>query len=129
MNYRYKKDHTIDAYGDTENVIHFKFGDARKNYNFTDEFRKEYPNFCKEYTKYFSNEKSLFTDPLAIVNYIDHYGLPVKLYSNYVDEEFADIDACKEWICNECIGRDRGLYNYDGDIYQGLDKNGSKKDE
>lgn len=121
--YRYKKNSDIDAYGDTMNVIHFKFGDMRKAYNFTTEFRQEYPNFCKEYMKYWrGDDTSLFSDPLSIVNYIEAFDLPVRLYSNYVDEEFADIDAAKEWICNEYTGQQHDkLYRYIDGQYVGLD--------
>jgi hypothetical protein len=122
MSYRYKTYSNIDAYGDTENVIHFKFGDMRKSYNFTEEFRAKYPNFCKEYSRYFSGENSLFSDPLSIVNYIEAFKLPLKLYSNMVDEEFADIEAAKEWICNEWGGRNRDkLYHFKDSKYVGLD--------
>lgn len=125
MEYRYK-DSNIDAYGDSENVIHFKFGDARKSYNFTKKFQAEYPNFCKEYEKYFMNEKSLFSDVLALVNYIEMFNIPVKLYSNYVDKEFADAKACKEWICNEYQGQSRKLFNFQADGYKGLDAKGNE---
>jgi hypothetical protein len=121
--YRYKAIDDIDAYRDTESVIHFKFGDARKWFFFTKELQKQYPNFCKEYIKYFDYEKSLFSDPLCIVNYIEHFNIPVKLYSNMADQEFADIDAVKEWLCSEYMGQ-RGnddLYNYVDGKYQGLD--------
>ena|SRR5690606_27432006 len=105
MNYRYKENSDIDAYGDTDNVIHFKFGDARKGYHFTDEFVEKYPLFVAEYTAYFMGEKSVFNDVLELVNYIERHNIPVRLYSNYVDKEFADIAACKEWILNEHVGR------------------------
>lgn len=116
--YRYKKNSDIDAYGDTQSVIHFKFGDARKQYFFTKELQKEYPNFCKEYEKYWNGQTSLFTDPLLIVNYIEKFGIPVRLYSNMVDQEFADFDAVREWLGNEYIGQ-----RIAGDeLYNGLDK-------
>ena len=105
MSYRYKKNSDIDAYGDTDNVIHFKFGDARKHYNFTDDFVSKYPLFAAEYVAYFTGEKSVFNDVLELVSYIERHNIPVRLYSNYVDEEFADIAACKEWILNEHVGR------------------------
>lgn len=121
--YRYKKSSNIDAYGDTMSVIHFKFGDMRKHYYFTEEFGTKHPNFCKEYARYFSGEKSLFTDPLSIVNYIEAFNLPIRLYSNFADEEFADIKAAKEWICHEYGGQERDkLYKYEsGKGYVGLD--------
>ena len=82
-------------------VIHAKFGDFRKVYYFRPELQKEYPNFCAEYDKYFSYQKSVFQDPIQIVNYIERYAIPVRLYSNYCDKEFADFDAVREWICVE----------------------------
>lgn len=123
MSYRWKQDSDIDAYGNTENVIHFKFGDMRKSYNFTDVFDAKHPRFCEEYRKYFAGEKSLFSDPLAIVNYIEQFDLPVKLYSNMYDEEFEDIDAAKEWIMREYGGQNRDkLFHYEsGRGYVGLD--------
>lgn len=126
--YRYKKDSKIDAYGDTMSVIHFKFGDARKHYFFTKELQEQHPKFCKEYGKYWVGEKSLFSDPLAIVNYIETFNIPVRLYSNFVDEEFEDFDAAREWICNEYGGQDRNkLYQYADGGYVGLD--GEKSEE
>lgn len=122
MNYRYKKNHKIDAYGDTENIIHFKFGDMRKMYNFTEQFQGTHPRFCEEYAKYWEHKPSLFSDPLSIVNYIEAFDLPVKLYSNFVDQEFEDADAAREWICNEYSGQHRDkLYNYDKGEVIGLD--------
>jgi len=121
MSYRFKKNSTIDAYGDTESVIHFKFGDARKNYFFTKDFQTKHPNFCKEYARYFSGEKSLFKDPLTIVNYIETFNLPVKLYSNMYDEEFEDIKACKEWISEEYGFDSDNLYKYEDGKRTGID--------
>lgn len=121
--YRYKKNSDIDAYGTSQNVIHFKFGDARKMYHFTDEFRNKHPRFCEEYGKYLMHEDSLFTDPLSIVNYIEAFNLPVRLYSNFVDEEFEDFDAVREWLCNEYAGQGERheLYTYENGKYIGLD--------
>ena len=121
--YRYKKNSNIDAYGETENVIHFKFGDCRKAYNFTKDFQDKHPNFVKEYSNYFMNQESLFSDPLAIVNYIEMFDLPVRLYSNYTDQEFADPQAVKEWLANEYQGQNSNkLFQYTENGYVGLDK-------
>lgn len=121
--YRYKKNSNIDAYGETENVIHFKFGDCRKAYNFTKDFQDKYPNFVKEYLNYFMNQESLFSDPLAIVNYIEMFDLPIRLYSNYTDQEFADPQAVKEWLANEYQGQNSNkLFQYTENGYVGLDK-------
>jgi hypothetical protein len=122
--YRYKTNSDIDAYGDSQSVIHFKFGDARKQYFFTKEFKSKHPKFCAEYEKYWQHEDSLFTDPLSIVNYIEWFNLPVRLYSNFADEEFADFDAAREWLNHEYGGqlpeRDK-LYRYNDGGYTGLD--------
>lgn len=128
--YRYKDNASIDwAYDDSTSVIHFKFGDCRKHYHFTDEFETKHPKFCKEYAKYFMGEPSLFSDPLSIVNYIETFNLPVRLYSNYVDEEFADTEAVKEWICNEYGGHNRDkLYKYATGGYIGLDGEKQKQE-
>lgn len=121
--YRYKENSDIDAYGSTQSVIHFKFGDCRKMYFFTKELQEKHPRFCAEYAKYWECKDSMFSDPLAIVNYIDTFHIPVRLYSNFVDEEFADFEAVREWICNEYNGQDSDkLYKYDsGKGYIGLD--------
>lgn len=121
MGYRYKKNSNIDAYGDSINVIHFKFGNARKHYFFTKDFQTKHPNFCKEYARYFSGETSLFADPLTLVNYIEEFDLPIHLYSNFVDEEFEDAKACKEWINNEYSANRDKLYKYENGKYVGLD--------
>ena len=76
----------IDYYGYDDNYIHAKFGDLRKMYNFTDEFRKQYPKFSDEYAKYFSGEYSVFKQPQQIVKYVDENKIPVHFYFNYTDE-------------------------------------------
>ena len=121
MEYRFKKDSEIDAYGDTENVIHFKFGDCRKAFNFTKDFTKEHPKFVKEYKEYWMGKESAFTDPLSVVNYIDLFKLPIRLYANFYDEEFEDIEACKEWICNEWLNNRYKLCSYTNGKTTGLD--------
>jgi len=123
MNYQYKTDDKLDYYGTDINVIHFKFGNAWKGYNFTPAFEKKHPRFCEEYRKYFEGKGDLFKDPLTIVNYIDTYKLPVHLYSNYVDEEFANANEAKKWICNEYSGGENRekLYQLNDGYYIGLD--------
>lgn len=119
MNYRFKTNSNIDAYGDTQNVIHFKFGDCRKQYHFTDEFMQEYPKFCEEWSKYWCNEDSVFDSPFDILRYIENFELPVKLYSNYYDEEFADLQAVREWLANEYGTRDMEKSSR---LYKGLEE-------
>lgn len=98
---RFKPKNDLDYYGGDFACIHAKFGDFRKCYNFPEEFCKRYPNFCSEYDKYWECKKSVFENPMQIVNYIERYGVPCALYSNFYDREFADFDAVKEWICQE----------------------------
>jgi len=75
----------IDYYGEKDNYIHLKFGDARKMYFFTNEFMKEYPAFAREYKNYFENEKSAFRTPFAVVDYAYKNKIPVHFYYNFTD--------------------------------------------
>lgn len=106
MNYRFKTNSDIDAYGNMDNVIHFKFGDCRKQYHFTDEFMQEYPEFSKQYENYWYEQDSVFDSPFDVVSYIERFELPIRLYSNYYDEEFEDINAVREWLMYEHGTRD-----------------------
>jgi len=105
--YRYKKsDNTLDFYGESLDYIHFKFGDALKQYNFTDKFRKRYPGFCAAYELAWEGKHGVFSprgvmDTLKLLHYIKEYEVPVRLYSNMVDLEFADVNAALEWYINE----------------------------
>jgi hypothetical protein len=76
----------IDYYGDKDNYIHAKFGDLRKMYNFTSDFRSKYPKFCKEYDKYWKGNLSVFLIPQQIVSYVEKNNIPVHFYFNYTDE-------------------------------------------
>lgn len=76
----------INYYGDNDSYIHLKFGDARKNYNFTSDFIEKYPDFVREYASYFNyNEKSKFKSPFAIVDYVYKNKIPVHFYYNFTD--------------------------------------------
>lgn len=118
MNYRFKSNSNIDAYGNTDNVIHFKFGDCRKHYHFTDEFVKKYPEFSREFESYWIGQDSVFDSPFDVVGYIERFELPVRLYSNYYDEEFEDIDAVREWLMYEHGTRDM---EKSARLYKGLE--------
>jgi hypothetical protein len=99
---RFKPENNLNYYDGDFACIHVKFGDFRKCYNFPDDFQKKYPNFCSEYEKYWNyNKKSVFEDPMQIVNYIERFAIPCALYENFYDREFADFDAVREWICRE----------------------------
>jgi hypothetical protein len=76
----------INYYGTEDNYIHLKFGDARKCYNLTKEFRKKYSLFSEEYDKYWNMDKTCkFKNPFQIVSYVFENKLPVHFYYNYTD--------------------------------------------
>ena len=117
----------IDYYGTKDNYIHAKFGDLRKNYNFTEDFVKKYPRFAEEYHKYFMCEKSVFANPLEITNYIINYNLPIHAYFNFTDTPAKDWYEVQEYLNKEYLGN-RELYKYEKDengnyAYFGLDNN------
>ena len=74
----------IDYYGGKDNYIHLKFGDCRKNYNFTSDFIAEYPDFAREYASYF-NGSGKFKNPFQIVAYVYKNKIPVHFYYNFTD--------------------------------------------
>lgn len=94
----------VDFYGTDENYIHCKFGHLWKMYNFTDKFRKEYPRFVEEYTKYFTGEKSLFENELVLVNYIRRFNIPVYLYFNFTDEPVKEWEEIYSWLIENSVG-------------------------
>jgi hypothetical protein len=96
---RFKTGTNLDYYNGDFPCIHAKFGDFRKGYYFPQSFREQYPNFCKEFDKYWRYKESVFTDPIQIVNYIEKFAIPCILYENAYDLEFADFDEVRKWIC------------------------------
>lgn len=112
----------IDYYGETDNYIHLKWGEARKMYNFTDEFREKYPNFCAEYKKFWvGDETGVFKDSLHVVNYVDNYNIPVHFYFNYTDTPVNDISEVYEYLIKEHAPRTYELYKNNGDYFAGMD--------
>lgn len=101
----------IDYYGDKDNYIHAKFGDLRKMYNFTDDFKKQYPNFANEYGKYWRGNPSVFLQPQQIVEYVEKYNVPVNFYFNYTDEP-ATIDDMHEYFKREL----KAPHNLDSEV-------------
>lgn len=99
----------MDYYGNTSNYIHLKFGDMRKNCNFTEAFQAKHPLFVKEYFKYFESEESLFNDPLEIVNYVEMYGLKVNFYFNMTDTPAKDFDDVRAYLNREHVA---DIWNY-----------------
>lgn len=95
-------DKVIDYYGNTDNYIHLKFGDVRKRYSFTDEFRKEYPLFTIEYLKYITwNENTQFKNPFQLVNYVYENNIPVHFYYNFTDTPAKNQKEIINYLTNE----------------------------
>lgn len=91
----------IDYYGEEDNYIHLKFGDVKKMYFFTKEFIEAYPSFVREYGNYFSNKKSVFRTPFAIVEYVYENKLPVKFYYNFTDTPAKDKKEIMDYLVAE----------------------------
>lgn len=91
----------IDYYGEKDNYIHLKFGDARKMYNFTKSFREEYPKFATEYSKYWEGTDSAFRSPFAIVEYVYEKNIPVHFYYNFTDTPAKDKKEIIDYLVGE----------------------------
>lgn len=100
---------TIDYYGDKDNYIHLKFGDCVKNYNFTNDFIKQYPEFTKRYIHYYRNgadkgasmNKEGFASPFEVVAYVFKKEIPIHFYYNYTDEPANDYDEIIRYLVDE----------------------------
>jgi hypothetical protein len=92
----------IDYYGNEADYIHLKFGDCRKNYNFTKEFIKEHELFAREYAKYFDDKtKSQFKNPFQIVHYAYKNEIPVHFYYNFTDTPATSEEEIMEYLVGE----------------------------
>jgi hypothetical protein len=91
----------IDYYGDKDNYIHLKFGDARKMYHFTDEFIAEYPEFAREYSKYWNLEQSKFKNAFGVVGYVFEHKLPVHFYFNFTDTPATSKEEILDYLVHE----------------------------
>ncbi len=91
----------MDYYGNKDNYIHLKFGECLKMYNFTKEFRKEYPKFVKAYEIYWNDNRQAFKNPFQVVNYVFNNKIPVHFYYNFSDEPADDRDEIIEYLLNE----------------------------
>jgi len=82
-------------------------------YNFTTEFRAKYPNFCKEYEKYWTNDDTgRLKTPLEIAQYVDMFEVPVRFYFNMTDTPVKDITDVYSYLIREYTGGT--CYNEDG---------------
>lgn len=91
----------IDYYGSSDNYIHLKFGDVRKNYHFNKDFIEKYPDFVREFAKYFEFKESKFKSPFAIVAYVYKNKIPVHFYYNYTDTPAKNQKEIMAYLVNE----------------------------
>lgn len=104
----------MNYYGEDADYIHLKFGDMRKMYHFTDEFRSKHPTFCAEYKKYWDRDpKCKFEDPMMIANYVEMWGVPVHFYFNYTDKPAKNIHEVRAYLINERVPHDMGVFKDD----------------
>lgn len=95
----------INYYGTDADYIHLKFGRMQKMYNFTNEFREKYPNFCAEYELFWNHDKKCrFHNPLEIAQYVDMFEVPVHFYYNYTDTPSKSMTDVYEYIIREYSG-------------------------
>ena len=93
----------IDYYGEEDNYIHIKFGDIRKCYFFTEEFKKEHSYFVEQYDNYWEDktDKNDLKTPEDFVNYAYDNGIPVNWYFNLTDEPAESKEEILEYFINE----------------------------
>ena len=96
----------IDYYGDEANYIHLKFGDVRKNYNFTSDFIGKYPLFAREYATYFAGNRdeksnSQFRTPFQVVRYVYENKIPVHFYYNFTDTPAKNEEEIMAYLVRE----------------------------
>jgi hypothetical protein len=88
----------MDYYGETDNYIHLKFGHMQKQYNFTDEFKKEYPEFSDEFIKYWIDMGDKFKTPMDIALYVKEHNIPVGFYFNFTDTPAENVDEVIDYL-------------------------------
>ena len=91
----------IDYYGSTDNYIHLKFGDCIKAYNFTEEFRSQYPEFTQAYEQYWDGSRRAFNNALQVISYIYNNDIPVHLYFNFTDTPVKDKEEAVAYFVSE----------------------------
>lgn len=91
----------IDYYGNSDNYIHLKFGDVRKNYHFNKDFIEKYPEFAREFARYFDYSESKFKTPFAVVSYAYKNKIPVHFYYNFTDTPAKSEEEIMAYLVNE----------------------------
>jgi len=101
----------IDYYGDKDNYIHLKFGDCVKAFNFTEDFKKDYPTFVAGYNSYWDGKRNVFKNALQVISYIYNNYIPVNLYFNYTDTPVKDREEVEQYFIRE--NNKTTIYDYE----------------
>lgn len=91
----------VDYYGGKHNYIHLKFGDCVKAYNFTNDFRKKYPQFVKAYEMYWHGDKRAFKNPFQVVSYVYNNNIPIHFYYNFTDTPAENREEIMAYLLRE----------------------------
>lgn len=97
----------IDYYGKNASYIHLKFGDARKMFFFTKEFRKKYKRFCESYECYYfeepnKNKDDEFLSGFDVVETARALKIPVEIfYYNFTDTPAKNYDEIFDYLNNK----------------------------
>lgn len=83
------------------NIIELKFGDMRKGYKFTSEFKSKYPFFVEEFGKFWMEEPSYFKNPYQILDYVEKHNIPVDFYFNFINRFARDNEQVREYLDNQ----------------------------
>lgn len=80
-------------------LIHFKFNDCKKAWDFSEKFKKLEPEFIKKYDNYFFSENNFNKDKIIseIIELKKKYKEKVRLVLNMYDIE-VDIDNLLKWL-------------------------------
>jgi hypothetical protein len=107
----------IDYYGTEDNYIHLKFGHARKMYNFTEAFEKQYPNFAEQYKGYW-NGGGGFETAHDVIEAIERENIPVNLYFNFTDTPCESVTEAYKYLARE----NGGMVQYQQERIEALEK-------
>lgn len=103
IGYNYDRNNGDDCWGFNEKedylLIHFKFGDCKKCWDFSEKFEKLEARFIKEYDEYFNseNDNNKWEIISKIIELKKKYQEKVRLVLNYYDIE-VDIDNLWKWL-------------------------------
>lgn len=79
-------------------------------YNFTPTFIKRYPDFSREYERYWNKQDSNFKNPFQIVAWAYDNDIPVHFYYNFTDKPVNSKEEALNYLMDEnsyCYSLDR----------------------